>query len=866
MFVRTIIYVAFLCLVFACQQTTEPSSSPAVDGFSRKHEPIDANLDLRLGVRGDFSLEAYMSAIRGANAGLDARSAPQGFDEAWEVEGPFVEGGRVNVLAIDPQNPASVYLGFSRGGLWHTTNTGGDWEPITEQLPFPTIGAIALDKGADSDRIYIGTGDPNISGYFYVGDGIYYSDDNGATWVNTGLAETGIINDIEIDPRDPNVLYAATMGLPYTANRDRGLYKSTDRGASWTQILFDTTTAGISAVHLHPTNPDILFATGWDRQRNLTSSRVSGDHAILWRSDDAGLTWTNLQPTVGYELPEGRLAFAISPSDPDRMYISTVNESSQFGGFYRSNDGGSSWSLVAQRGDEATTGLDETPFGGFGWFFGETRVDPTDPDHVWMLGVRLWESFDGGSTWMMDEETANFEGIHADKHALEVGPDGSIWLGSDGGAYRRSLDDADWIDAESLPTNMIYRVADDPKDTLNYACGMQDNGTSLGGVDGGLDNWTELFGGDGFQAVFNGTDTSSMLVETQNGRIWQLDLVDGFVDPIEPFLASENRSWDAPIASYYDSVDQLTYLLTGSTIAWEGEYDVPPFWVSTEQELTSDPDNRYFIITAAHIAADKTCYIGTSEGWLWTKSLFDGEWTRINTGFTERYITDITTSPDNAEAVYVTMSEYRNGNTNPYVLRSPDAGATWASLQGDLPQIAVNSFLSIPNTNDSVLVAATDAGVYASLNRGLTYARLGIGMTNVPVFDLAYDPVSARLIAGTFGRSIQTYPLNRLAPVDTAASSIQETAFAKTESRLVAYPNPTSGSICVEATLLEVSRGSLLELINLSGQVLQSWEFASGQRKLKPCIDIRDDVANGQYIFRLRNRHDVQLAKVMLER
>jgi len=863
---RILIAVCFSLIMVACQQDQPSKTGHTVDGFSRKHEPIDANLDLRLGVRQDFSLANYKASIRNAMQGLSARSAPEGFDLPWEIEGPYQEGGRVNVLAIDAQNPATVYLGFSRGGLWKTTNKGADWAPISDQLPFPTLGAIAIDQRSDGDRIWIGTGDPNVSGYFYVGDGVYYSDDDGVTWINSGLAETGIINDIEIDPRNSDVLYAATMGKPYEANIDRGLYKSVDRGASWSQVLFDSAIAGISAVHLHPSNPDILFATGWTRQRNLTSSQVFGNESVLWRSEDAGATWTDLQPSIGFELPSGRLGFAISESDPNRLYVSVTNSSSRFGGLYRSDDGGTTWSLIAAPEDEENTGLDGSPFGGFGWFFGETRVDPNDADHVWMLGVRLWQSFDGGITWSMDDETEDFIGTHADKHALEVGQDGEIWLGTDGGAYRRDLDSRDWINAENLPTNMIYRVADFPTDSVSYACGMQDNGTSIGGAEEAPIAWSELFGGDGFQPVFNGLDTSTMLVETQNGRIWQVDFENGFFDPIEPFGPNERRSWDTPIASFYDSLEEVTYLLTGSNIAYEGEYALPPFFETTQQLLTSDPDNRYFVITAAHITSEKVCFIGTSEGWLWKKELFEGQWERVNTGFTERYITDVTSSPDNPSAVYVTMSEYRNGNTSPYLLRSADKGETWASLQGDLPSIAVNSFLSLPSTNDSLLVAATDAGVYASIDRGNTYARLGTGMTNVPVFDLAYDASNAKLIAGTFGRSLQTYPMSTLVAVDTSFSSVRESAFAKTDRTLLVYPNPSSGSVCLEATLLEVSRGSLLELLSLNGQVLQSWNFAAGQRKLKPCIDIKDGVTNGQYIFRLRNRHDVQMAKLVLQR
>ena len=859
---------ALCCLALAAQsceleQPTTPHEQ-ADTKLAAKHEPLQEYLDLRLGLNHAFDLDAYQQAVRGAVAESVAAEArgvlrPAGFDKPWRVEGPTNLGGRVNVLAVDARDPDVAYLGYSRGGLWGTTDGGATWSPLTEELPFPTIGAVALDTAAE--RLWIGTGDPNISGYWHIGDGAYYSDDGGASWTRAGLEDSGVISKLIVDPRNSDIVYAAVMGRPYTAGPVRGVYRTTDRGQTWTQIKFFADDTGASDLWMSPANPDVLYATAWPRVRNQFASTVRGEGAQLYRSTDAGQTWESLYDRMGYDLPASRLGFAIAPGDADVLYLSVCGNDLTFDTFWRSDDGGDTWTEVSNADSPGWEydGQQARPFASFGWFFGQTRVDPLDEDHVWILGVRLWESFDGGVSWDQDEDTDFSFFVHADKHAMEILPAGGIWLGTDGGAYRKPYGGTEWEDIEDIPTNMFYRVADVPRDTVDYAGGMQDNGTAVGSVAVDDGAWFKLFGADGFQPTFAPEQPDAAIVETQRGRLWYVD-GSGLSNELTPPHADEQKSWDMPVASYYDADLDLTYLLTASNYPYEGDFGFSTSWLRYPQLLTSDSSNSRLVATAAHIAADQTYYIGTSEGWLWRLAPNTTAWERLTTGFTERYITDVTTAPDDPSVVYVTMSEYYNGDRSPYVLRSADGGDTWEPAQGDLPDLAVNALLSIPRTSDSVLVAATDVGVYASVDGGRRYERLGTGMTNVPVFDLAYDTLSHRLIAGTFGRSIQTYPLAEVVSPDTVDVSVGEPR-ARTAGLRV-YPNPASTHFNFEATLRELDRGSTLQLFDARGREVLRRAYVAGTARLSERVGLPAAIPTGMYTVVVRNRHDAYTAEL----
>ena len=869
-----LLILATLVVPLACSgPAADDAAPPAASRYEAKHEPLQDYLDLRVGPHGRADVDAYVGAITAAvreeSAALRrGAQRPAGFDAPWRVEGPDNLGGRVNVLAPDPRDERRAYLGFSRGGLWTTRDAGTTWAPLTEGLPFPTIGAIALDTVAD--RLWIGTGDPNVSGYWHIGDGVYYSDDDGATWQHAGLERSGVISKLIVDPRDPDVVFAAVMGRPYEASADRGVYRTDNRGATWTQLFAIADDTGASDLWMSPDDPETLFVTGWPRVRLPDRSVLSGDDAQLYRSTDGGATWASLHDSIGYALPASRLGFAIAPSDARTLYLSVTGADAEFDSFYRSLDGGDSWELMC---DEGSPGLEidgfrARPFLNFGWFFGQTRVDPNDPAHVWMLGVELYESFDGGATWAYDDDSSDeWFATHADKHSLEVTPGGRVWLGTDGGAYRRNLDGRFWSDVESIPTNMVYRVADYPFDTVSAACGMQDNGTGIGGdlASGGY--FDKIFGGDGFQPTFFPEEPAVAVVETQRGRLWYLDPGNGIFDEISPPHADEQKSWDMPVASFPNPGTENTRLLTASNYPYEGYPDEFMVWNRDDVLLTSDPDSRYLVATAAHVAADNARYIGTSEGWLWRKGPRAGDtWQRLATGFPERYVTDVSTAPEAPQTVFVTMSEYYSGDRAPYLIRSDDAGATWRDASADLPRVALNSVLSIPagDNADDALVVGSDIGVFASVDGGASYARLGDGMTNVPIMDLAYDSAARRLIAGTYGRSVQSFPLGRILPADTVAVSAPEVPYVSAP-RVRVYPNPASDYVTVEVRLNEVDRDAHLQVFDASGRELLRRTVVPSGIVLRERLDLPPTLTRGVYRVVVRNRHDVHAGSFAVE-
>ena len=842
----------FVLSIFFVQCTSIEEVKPKL---KQKGEPVGDYFDQRLGASSDFDISAFQRARREAATSLSKRSVPVGFSEPWRVEGPTNLGGRVNALACDPRNAEVLYAGFTNAGVWKTTDRGENWQPISDQLVFPCVGAIALDT--TKNRLWVGTGDPNISGYFFLGDGLYYSDDEGSSWNFSGLGESGIITRVRINPMHPDTMYTAVMGRPYVADENRGLYRSHDGGQSWHQVLFVADTVGISDVWLDPQTPSTLYAASWPRQRTYTFSRVFGEQALLFKSTDGGETWVNLQPQIGYNLPASRLGFAIAPSNPNRLFLSVTGQDLSFDSFHKSEDGGATWTTL-QRDTVSIFGQAYEPFAGFGWFFGQTRVDPYDQDHVFMLGVELIESYDAGLTWDIAE---GFD-VHADKHALEWAADGQAYLGTDGGLYQRPVGEFDWVDVDDIPANMFYRVATLPFDSTTFAGGMQDNGTAIGGVENiGLE-WDKLFGGDGFQPVFSPDYPENAIVETQNGGIWYVS--DFEVRNINLPNASQPRSWDMPIASRYDSLSGELYLLTGTNRPYTSFFDGFFDWFEDGPVVTTPQTPRPNVITAAHISADLSHYVATSGGRLW-KRTENGSWSELSIATNGRYITDVTSSDANPNTLYVSMTQYRVGDNTPYLLVSKDGGDTWADATGDMPNIAINSVLVIPGAGDSLVVLGTDAGVYASINSGATYDRLGSGMTTVPVLDLAYDQLSQKLVAGTFGRSIQTNDLSKielLAPALSSVKQLQPNGGAK--RAMTVYPNPCRSYVDVQLKLLEVDRPTRFVLLDAAGKQYASWQFDAGRSLIRERLALPSDLCTGNYILVAKNRHDVFTAQLMV--
>ena len=743
-------------------------------------------------------------------------------EASWRVEGPLNIGGRVNCIAINPNNEDEIIIGTSAGGIFKTTDAAESWESSGEVFASMSIGSVAYDP-QNTDVIYVGTGDPNISSTPKTGSGVYKSADGGLSWELLGLAEVGIISKILVHPTNSDMLYVASMGTPYYEDENRGVYRSVDGGLSWEKVLFLSPQAGVSALVFHPDFPDTLFAGGWNRIRNNQVSVTSGPEGRVYRSTDGGDSWEELSNG----LPGGNLvraALDVSLSEPGVVYASFVDPTSyEIEGVYRSDDFGDSWI------EKNSSGLQDTQ-GGFGWYFGRIVVNPTNADQVSVAGVELHTSNNGGNSWFQSTPDWYTYEVHADMHDLVYSPTGKLWLATDGGLYTGSSNFNNWQYKSYLPISQFYRIDVNPHVPGVYAGGMQDNGTASGSYQNPAD-WPRLLGGDGFQCLYDWSNPSVFYAMTQNGSIY---VQNGFgFDDFTSGIGGERVGWDAPLMM---SSHNSQVLYTGTTKVYRASNGPNSFWQSVSDELTGPPNyypaNRHVISALAEspVNAD-VLYAGTSDGRVWVSQNAGGNWTNITEGLPDRYVTDIAASDAVEGRVFVVHSGYRDGDNTPLIHASDNFGADWYSVAGNMPEIGVNSIETLHETSDMVLFAGTDAGVFYTEDGGESWGKAG-DMPNLLIFDLAIDYVNNRLVAGTFARSIQSISIDTLL---TGTVGIQQPALQS----LKIYPSPASTAI----RIAEGKADAQWEIISLNGQLVKR---GSG---LDRPINIQD-LPEGTYLLR----------------
>lgn len=703
----------------------------------------------------DFSpnYDAMDKAHEAASRKLKAGQRTNG---SWTLQGPSNIGARVNTIAMHPQLKNTIYAGFADGGLWKTTDGGANWLSIFDNEIWQSIGSICIDPN-DGNTVYVGTGDPNVSGYPRAGGGIYKSTDGGQTWNLMGLQSTRIISRIVMPKNQPNTLYVSAMGTPFFKNQDKGVYKSTNGGQSWEQVLFINDSTGVSEIVVHPTNPNRLYAIGWNRVRNYEKSLVAGPDAKVFRTDDGGQNWTQLNnglPNDNFT----RMGICISESNPNVVYVQYTNAATlNLEAIYKSVDGGDSWTLHTQ---DTQNGLPNSALGGFGWYFGKIRVNPEDENDLFLLGVGIYRYDATSNLWYpLNADNAALN-PHADKHDL-IFRDDSLYLATDGGIYKANLyGTPKWEDIENIPTTQFYRTAFNPHQTDLYYGGAQDNGTSAGN-EGEINNWDRIWGGDGFQMAFRNDNPNVMYVETQNGNISVTQDGGNTWDSAREGL-SGSRHWDM---QYIISSHNPDILFTGTDKFYKSSAGIVPLWEAISGDLV-DKSSRALIhqftcLDESPLDAD-VLYCGTSDAMVWNTRDGGSTWNRITNGLPARYVTSIKASPALASRVFVTLTGYKDNDNTAHIFRSDNYGENWIAIAGNLPPYAINDVYIYPNGSDDVLFVATDGGVYITTNSGISWDRLGNNMPLIPVFDMAYNPVNNELIAATFARGIQTFLLDQI--------------------------------------------------------------------------------------------------------
>lgn len=776
--------------------------------------------------------------LAGYKAHLQLEAASPFSGIAWRNVGPERQSGRVNVITAPASDPSKLYVAFATGGLWRTDDDGVTWTSLFDNQSAFSIGAVAVSR--DGKTVWVGTGEENSQRTSYAGTGVFKSTDEGKTWNWMGLPESEHIGKILIDPKNENIVYVASLGHLYSQNPERGVYKTVDGGKTWDLILKTDEFTGAVDMVMDPRNPNVVYASMWQRDRRAWDFLESGPGSALYRTSDAGKSWKKVNAIPSGDAA-GRIGLALCASRPDTVYAFVDNQAededwadsdetvpsgrltprrfmhldedtiaqidkaklqtflrtydrdikvddilqqlkdkklsieqlrerlrekapnafeAQTGSeLYRTDDGGRTWHRT-ERGQ----------FGGIGgYYWGKVWVNPADANDVYVMGVPLLRSKDGGKTW-----TSVFPRAHVDYHAVWNDPRDprKVWVGNDGGLYVSFDGGATIRHINNLSVGQATTVAVDNKTPYNIYTGLQDNGTMKGpssyrpGVsDPNL--WKEIGGGDGSAvAVDPRRDGETVYVASQFGAhsatnqvtndSWQARPEAPRGDPpsrfnwISPILISPHhpdivyvgaqrlyRSFNQGRAYKPISPDLTKNIANGNV----------PY--STIKDISESPI-RFGLI-----------YVGCDDGNVQVTQDGGFAWTSIPTPSPDKWVSRVVAGKWDEKTVYVSQSGYREDDFKPYLWKSTDYGKTWTSIVGNLPNETINVIREDPNRKD-VLYVGTDMGVYLSFDGGTDWEILKGNLPNTPVHDLVIQASANDLVIASHARSIWVLPLAKV--------------------------------------------------------------------------------------------------------
>ena len=728
--------------------------------------------------------------------------------------GPAMISGRVLQIAVFPDSPSHYMIALAAGNIFMTENNGTTWTPVFENYGSFSIGWITIDPKNPS-IVWVGSGENNSQRAAAYGDGVYKSEDGGHTFRNVGLKTSEHIGRIVIDPRDSNVAYVAAIGPLWKGGGERGLFKTTDGGKTWSQSLIKVDDyTGCTDIVMDPTNPDVLLAATHQRQRSYFGMIHGGPGSALWRSIDAGKTWTKVQggfPQGQGEIGLGRIGLNFAPSNPKVLYAQV--EGNGNGGLYRSTDGGITWERRNTTDQQAQ-------------YYAKVVVDPANSDRLYVMGVNIEVSDDGGRT-LASLGTRN---KHVDNHDIWVDPKNNnhYMVGCDGGLYESFDRASTWIFKENLPTGQFYDVAVDEdvpfyhvyggtQDNNSVGCAARSKNTVLTNADCFVTN-----GGDGFYSRVDPKDPNTIYAASQNAGIVRFDKRTGERVSIQPRPAKNDPAlrwnWDAP---FIVSPHSNTRLYIGSQKLYRSD-DRGDSWVPVSPDLTRQLDRNklplmgkiwpidavqknvstalYDNISAIAESPKKegVLYVGTDDGLLQVTENGGKTWRKIDkpAGVPENaYVQRIVASQHDPGTVYVAYDNHQNGDYKPYLIKSTDMGSTWVSVSGNLPERGSVYAIAEDHVNKNLVFAGTEFGLYYTNVGGEKWIKLSIGLPTTQIRDLAIQKQMDDLVIGTFGRSI--YVVDDYSPLRVATNEMmqKDSAMFPVRKALEFIPYNTGGDL-----------------------------------------------------------------------
>ena len=679
--------------------------------------------------------------------------------------GPALMSGRINDMETHPTNSRIVYAGTAGGGVWKSSDGGTTFNPIFDDY-CQSIGAVALDPNDPDNTIYVGTGETWTRNSVSIGDGLYKTTDGGANWNKIGFEKSERIANIIVNPDNSQEIYVGVLGALWGDSEERGVYKSSDGGATWKQLLYVDPKTGCADLAMDPANPNVLYASMWEFRRTGWSFESGGDKSALYKSTDGGKTWNKIHN--GF--PEGklgRLAIAVAPSNPNVLYTVIEAEKDERKGLYRSNDAGASWEQLNN-----DFGITVRPF-----YFSRIVVDPKNEDVVVKGGLSGSISRDGGKTFK------NLGNMHSDIHDIvfNIKDSDIMYVGTDGGVYRTWDGGTTMEIVENLPLSQFYQVSVDDAEPYNVYGGLQDNGSWWGpssspnGVE--ARDWNSIGAGDGFRVLKH--PTKPIIYSEMQGAesVWRIDTERELTKTIQPLPVSEDQklrwNWNAPMAI---SAHQPDRFYMGSQYLHKSE-DMGDTWEIISPDLTTnDPakqnqedsgglsmdnsgaENHTTIFTIAESTLDENViWVGTDDGNVQVTK--DGGKTWTNT------VANIPGLPKNTWCYHIEASVFDKGTAyavfdghtmndmTPYAFKTTDFGKTWTNIiSDDVVGFARN--IQEDYENPDLLFLGTEFGLYITMDGGKNWKKFTNNMPAVAVHFIELHKRTNDLVMGTHGRGV----------------------------------------------------------------------------------------------------------------